>query len=121
MSDISGGAEGLSPTPCSDSNAEFNDLDSVVYNDIQATWRPGMMDDNLDLTLGVKNLFDEDLPPCYSCALNGFDGNVYDISGQFYYARLRTCRAYPSSCRWSLFINLQWNLFCRILSIRKAS
>ena len=88
MSDISGGAEDLNPTPCSDPNAEFNDLDSVLYNDIQATWRPGMFGDNLDLTLGVNNLFDEDPPPCYSCALNGFDGNVYDIPGQFYYARL---------------------------------
>ena len=84
----SGGAEDLNPTPCSDPNAEFNDLDSVLYNDIQATWRPGMFGDNLDLTLGVNNLFDEDPPPCYSCALNGFDGNVYDIPGQFYYARL---------------------------------
>jgi iron complex outermembrane receptor protein len=83
----SGGAEDLVPSPCSDPPT-FNKLDSVVYNDVQVNWRPGRFDDNFVLTVGVNNLFDEDPPACYSCALNGFDGNVYDIPGQFYYARL---------------------------------
>jgi len=84
----SGGAETIVPSPCSDVSGGTNKLDSVAYNDLQATWRPGRFDENLDLTVGINNLFDEDPPACYSCALNGFNGNVYDIPGQFYYARL---------------------------------
>lgn len=84
----SGGAETIVPSPCSDASGGTNKLDSVIYNDLQATWRPGRFNDNLDLTIGINNLFDEDPPACFSCALNGFNGNVYDLPGQFYYARL---------------------------------
>ena len=83
-----GGAETIVPSPCSDVSGGTNHLDSVIYNDLQASWRPARFEDSLDLTIGVNNLFDEDPPACFSCALNGFNGNVYDIPGQFYYARV---------------------------------
>ena len=84
----SGGAETLTPSPCTDPTGGFNKLDSVEYNDVQATWAPGRFDKNLVFTPGVNNLLDEDPPACYSCALNGFDGNVYDVPGRFYYGRI---------------------------------
>jgi iron complex outermembrane receptor protein len=63
-------------------------LDDVYYNDVQVTWRPEISFGDVSLQVGANNLFDEDPPDCYSCALNGFDATLYDVPGVFYYARL---------------------------------
>jgi iron complex outermembrane receptor protein len=70
---------------CSGAN---NELDDVYYNDVQVTWKPDLSFGDISLQVGANNIFDEDPPECYSCALNGFDATLYDVPGVFYYARL---------------------------------
>ncbi len=72
---------------CSDETNELNEIDSTFYLDLQGTWRPSAMDNRLTLTAGINNVLDEDPPPCFSCALNGFDATTYDVPGMFFYAR----------------------------------
>jgi iron complex outermembrane receptor protein len=72
---------------CSDESNELNTIDSTFYVDVQGSWRPAALGDQLLLTLGINNLTDEDPPPCFSCALNGFDATTYDVPGVFWYAR----------------------------------
>ncbi len=65
-----------------------NTLDSTNYIDVQATWAPQAGSfEGLEVSAGINNLFDEDPPPCFSCALNGFDATTYDVPGQFGYIR----------------------------------
>ncbi len=71
-----------------DSNARV-DLASKTYVDMQVTWTPSQfMDGSWAITFGANNLFDEDPPPCNSCALNGFDPSAYDTPGILVYARV---------------------------------
>ena len=72
---------------CSDEANELNKIDSTYYMDLQGTWRPSALDSRLTLTLGINNVLDEDPPPCYSCALNGFDATTWDVPGTFTYVR----------------------------------
>ena len=72
---------------CSDETNETNKIDSTFYLDLQGNWRPAALSDQLLLTFGINNITDEDPPPCFSCALNGFDATTYDIPGVFWYAR----------------------------------
>jgi iron complex outermembrane receptor protein len=73
---------------CSNEAAGTNKMDEVFYNDVQVTWTPQLDFGALSVQVGANNLFDEDPPNCYSCALNGFDATHYDVPGVFYYARL---------------------------------
>ncbi len=73
---------------CSDEANGSNEMDDVFYNDIQVTWTPEINFGSLAVQVGANNIFDEDPPECYSCALNGFDATLYDVPGVFYYARL---------------------------------
>jgi iron complex outermembrane receptor protein len=74
------------PDPNDDSNSK-NVLDPTFYNDVQVTWTPRALDDQVDVTVGVNNLFNQQPPKCYSCALNGFDATTYDIPGVFGYVK----------------------------------
>jgi len=65
-----------------------NKLDSVFYLDLAATFTLPWMNDRSSFTLGVNNVTKEDPPNCFSCQLNGFDPNTYDIPGRFGYVRL---------------------------------
>jgi iron complex outermembrane receptor protein len=83
---------GLSDYPglCSDPNMENdalsrNELGAQVYNDVQITWTPPQLDNALNITAGVNNLFNNDPPDCYSCVLNGFNPTTYDVPGIFGY------------------------------------
>lgn len=71
-----------------DDKLSTNELDATVYNDLQVTWRPEIQHGALAVTAGINNIFDEDPPACYSCAINGFDATLYDVPGQFLYMRL---------------------------------
>jgi iron complex outermembrane receptor protein len=73
---------------CSNEANGTNEMDDVLYNDLQVSWTPELNFGQLQIQVGANNLFDEDPPECYSCALNGFDATLYDVPGQFYYARL---------------------------------
>jgi iron complex outermembrane receptor protein len=91
---ISGVVEGCRdledfPGTCSkpnlnDATQSKNRLDPTVYNDVQVVWSPEA-EPKLTVTAGVNNLFDRDPPTCYACALNGFNGQTYDVPGIFGY------------------------------------
>lgn len=67
---------------------DTNELDSVVYADMQVSWSPSRLwDGALTFTVGVNNLTNEEPPICYSCDLNSLDGTLYPIEGQFWYLR----------------------------------
>jgi iron complex outermembrane receptor protein len=76
------------PTTCSDfaeNDADStNHLGATVYNDVQVLWSPDF-DHGLTITAGVNNLLDRDPPACFSCSLNGFNGQTYDVPGIFGY------------------------------------
>lgn len=72
---------------CSDEANQTNEIDSTFYMDLQGSWRPAWVDEQLTLTVGINNVLDEDPPPCFSCALNGFDATTYEVPGMFWYAR----------------------------------
>ncbi len=65
-----------------------NTLDSALFTDVQVSWNPDFHDNQWTIKLGADNLFDEDIPICYTCDLNSFDGTLYPIPGTFYYARV---------------------------------
>ncbi len=73
---------------CSDGPDE-NELDDVIYTDLQASWAPqAFMDGDWIFTVGVNNVFDEEPPVCFSCDLNSLDGTIYPIAGAFWYGRI---------------------------------
>ena len=78
----------LAPQLCSNAAGSLNKIDSKVFTDIQASWTPPMLDDAATLTFGVNNLLDTDIPFCFSCDLNSFDGTLYPIPGRFFYGRI---------------------------------
>lgn len=71
-----------------DTNAA-TDMAATTYVDTQLTWTPSQfMDGSWAIAVGANNVFDEDPPPCNSCALNGYDPSAYDTPGIFLYARV---------------------------------
>jgi iron complex outermembrane receptor protein len=76
------------PTTCSNFRANdslsTNKLGITVYNDVQVIWSPDF-DHGLSVTAGVNNLLNRDPPACFSCSLNGFNGQTYDVPGVFGY------------------------------------
>jgi iron complex outermembrane receptor protein len=71
------------------SDINGTNLSATTYVDTQVTWTPSQfMDGNWAITVGANNLFDQDPPPCPTCALNGYDPSAYDVPGVFMYARL---------------------------------
>jgi iron complex outermembrane receptor protein len=67
---------------------EINELDSVVYTDLQFSWAPEeLFGGGWSFSIGVNNLLDEEPPICFSCDLNSLDGTIYPIAGQFWYVR----------------------------------
>ena len=72
-----------------DDGASLNYLEATTYNDVQVMWRPEFGETNdLAITLGVQNLFDQDPPACFSCSLNGYDPSNYDAQGVFGYLQV---------------------------------
>ncbi|MEX0734684.1 MAG: TonB-dependent receptor [Steroidobacteraceae bacterium] len=93
IDEITESCTGLQAFPglCSNPNAaddslSTNKLDATIYNDVQVSWTPSQYD-GLRLQLGIRNLFDEDPPSCFSCALNGFDATTHDVPGIYGYIR----------------------------------
>ena len=72
---------------CSDAANRLNDMDSRVFTDLQVSWSPTLFDQQVQLSLGVNNILDEDPPPCLSCDLNNYDGTLYPLPGRFIHAR----------------------------------
>ncbi|MFN0024555.1 MAG: TonB-dependent receptor domain-containing protein, partial [Parvularculaceae bacterium] len=73
---------------CSRPADDINDLGSRFYLDLAASYSPSWLDKRAEFTIGVNNILDTNPPNCFSCQLNGFDPNTYDVPGQFGYVRL---------------------------------
>lgn len=74
--------------PGCDTRADFHELGSTVYNDLQLTWDNSFGLDGLKLSAGVNNVFDRDPPICLTCTLNGYDAGTYDLPSRFWYVSL---------------------------------
>ena len=73
---------------CSRPAEDINDLGSRFYLDLAASYKLPWLNKRTEFTIGVNNILDTDPPNCFSCQLNGFDPNTYDVPGQFGYVRL---------------------------------
>lgn len=65
---------------------EYNNFDAVVYHDISATY---FVNDNTNVSLTVRNLFDKQPPIANQSSLNGGTGintvsEAYDVTGQYF-------------------------------------
>lgn len=78
----------LAPQLCSNAAGALNEIDSKIFTDFQASWTPPMLDEAATLTFGINNVFNTDIPFCFSCSLNSFDGTLYPIPGRFFYGRI---------------------------------
>jgi len=68
-----------------------NKMDSVFYTDLQIRWKPtiNFFVNDLELAVGVNNMFNIHTPGCLSCDVSSnFDPNIYDTPGRYYYARI---------------------------------
>jgi iron complex outermembrane recepter protein len=78
----------LAPDLCTDATGGTNIIGSKFYTDIQASWSPqDLFGRETKITVGVNNVLDSSTPVCFTCDLNSFDGTLYPIPGQFFYAR----------------------------------
>ncbi len=65
-----------------------NTLDSTLYTDLQASWRPtNILDSNLRISVGLNNVLDESPPLCTSCGLNNFNATLHDVPGVYGYVQ----------------------------------
>jgi len=65
-------------------------LKSRFYTDAQLRWSPkfNFVLHDIELAVGVNNLFNVKAPGCVSCDTNNFDPTTYDTPGRYYYARI---------------------------------
>jgi len=65
-------------------------LKSRFYTDAQLRWSPKLdfILHDIQLAVGVNNLFNVKAPGCVSCDTNNFDPTTYDTPGRYYYARI---------------------------------
>lgn len=75
---------------CSDPTAPApsNTLGSRFYLDLAASYTLPWFADRMEFTIGANNITKTDPPNCFSCQLNGFDPNTYDVPGRYGYVRL---------------------------------
>ena len=69
-----------------------NKIDSVVFTDLRATYRPEILDDALTLTIGFNNVLDEDPPVCFPCGVIGLSTVAHDLPGRVGYFRVSYAR-----------------------------
>ena len=65
-----------------------NPLDSALFADLRASYNPAILDDSLTITLGFKNIFDEDPPVCDPCQAVGLSLVSHDLPGRYGYLRV---------------------------------
>ena len=64
------------------------DLDSVVFTDVQVQYTPAIADDGLTITVGLNNALDEDPPVCFPCGVIGLSTVSHDLPGRVGYVRV---------------------------------
>jgi len=71
---------------CSDLENDENQIGTVVYHDIQASYF--LEEYDMRFSVGVNNVFDK-IPPISTQAFaNSFDASLYDPTGRFFYGRV---------------------------------
>ena len=73
--------------------AVFDAADGVrltpkFYLDLTFGYRPPVLNDRLQFTIGVNNVLDRDPPPCASCNNGAYDPGTYDTPGRFGFVRV---------------------------------
>ena len=63
-------------------------ISSRTYFDAQARWQPEFFMHDLQIALGVNNIFKKDPPTCTTCGIPNYDPNFFDIPGRYYYGRV---------------------------------
>jgi len=68
--------------------SDGNVMGAKFYTDLQLRWTPAFLKQEFGFALGVNNLFNTRAPGCDTCDLNNLDPTVYDLPGQYFYARI---------------------------------
>lgn len=65
-------------------------LKATFYTDAQLRWSPKFhfILNDVQLAVGVNNLFNVRTPGCFACDVNHMDPTTYDTPGRYYYARI---------------------------------
>ena len=65
-------------------------IKSVFYTDAQLRWAPkfNFLLHDIELAVGVNNLFNKKTPGCESCDVSSNFDPIYDTPGRYYYARI---------------------------------
>ncbi len=63
-------------------------LSPKLYLDLTAGYRPPVLDNRLQFTIGVNNVLDRDPPVCPSCNNGAYDPGTYDTPGRFGFVRV---------------------------------
>jgi len=77
----------ITPVPGCATGADFHNLHSTLYHDVQLAWTDAFRLTGLKVEAGVNNLFGTNPPVCYTCTLNGYDAGTYDLPGAFWNVR----------------------------------
>jgi iron complex outermembrane recepter protein len=93
VAELCSNAPSTIPVPgCVDSSGSFSkttyhSLYSILYHDVQVSWKDAFRVTGLSVDLGVNNVFGTNPPVCYTCTLNGYDAGTYDLPGAFWNVR----------------------------------
>ncbi len=63
-------------------------MDSALFSDLRLSYIPPAAGDAWTISLGFNNLFNEDLPVCFPCGVNGMSLVVHDLPGRVGYLRV---------------------------------
>jgi iron complex outermembrane receptor protein len=65
-----------------------DNMDSVTFTDLRASYNPSFADDALTVTLGLNNVFDTTPPVCFPCGVIGLSTVSHDLPGRVGYIRI---------------------------------
>ena len=65
-----------------------HELGRRLYGDLQLVWDTKIDRRDFSFSVGVNNIAGTAPPACYSCQLSNYDPALYDLPGQFFYARV---------------------------------
>ena len=68
-------------------DADGEELDSVLFTDLRVTYTPAILDDGLTVSVGFNNVFDED-PPILSTSTINQSISMHDLQGTVGYLRV---------------------------------
>ncbi|NVJ50210.1 MAG: TonB-dependent receptor [Gammaproteobacteria bacterium] len=79
---------GLCSNPNFNNNgASYNIMDETYYFDAQVGYTMELGGYDTLISVGARNLFDQDPPLCTQCDLNGYLPGIYDPQGRYWYVK----------------------------------